>query len=160
MEEIVIKCLQLGGNSLLHIGVCCKSVTSQALLKRSKDIWATVTHTGNHTCVWLRCYSWFVLDHPPYRPDLMPSYNFLHHPTLHSSFRNVLTTCNALPTVWHSWIRALWYIYENNQQDALYRFIYYSKLAVHVLGDVFAQRQEHLTVFTASGSVHPSYQIL
>jgi len=50
--------------------------------------------------------------------------------------------------------------YENNQQDALYRFIYYSKLAVHVLGDVFAQRQEHLTVFTASGSVHPSYQIL
>jgi len=32
----------------------------------------------------------------------------------------------------------------------------YSKSAVHVLGDVFAHNQEHLTVFTVSGSVHPS----
>ena len=47
-------------------------------------------------------------------------------------------------------------IYENNQQDALYRLIYYSMSAVHVSGDVFAHRQEHLTVFTVSGSVHPS----
>jgi hypothetical protein len=46
--------------------------------------------------------------------------------------------------------------YENNQQDALYRIIYYSKSAVHVSGDVFAQHQEHLTVFTVSGSVNPS----
>jgi hypothetical protein len=46
--------------------------------------------------------------------------------------------------------------YENNQQDALYRFIYYSKSAVHVSGDVFAHHQEHLTAFTVSGSVHPS----
>jgi len=43
-----------------------------------------------------------------------------------------------------------------NQQDALYRLIYYSKSALHVSGDVFAHRQEHLTVFTLSGSVHPS----
>jgi hypothetical protein len=46
--------------------------------------------------------------------------------------------------------------YENNQQDALYRLIYYSKSALHVSGDVFAQHQENLTVFTVSGSVHPS----
>ena len=46
--------------------------------------------------------------------------------------------------------------YENNQQDALYRLIYYSMSALHVLGDVFAHHQEHLTVFTVSGSVHPS----
>jgi len=46
--------------------------------------------------------------------------------------------------------------YENNQKDALYKLIYYSKSAVHVLGDVFAHHQEHLTVFTVSGSVHPS----
>ena len=44
----------------------------------------------------------------------------------------------------------------NNQQDALYRLIYYSKSALHVSGDVFAHHQEHLTVFTVSGSVHPS----
>jgi len=38
----------------------------------------------------------------------------------------------------------------------LYRLIYYSKSAVHVSGDVFAHHHEHLTVFTVSGSVHPS----
>jgi hypothetical protein len=48
------------------------------------------------------------------------------------------------------------YKYENNQQDLLYRLIYYSKLALHVSGDVFAYHQEHLTVFTVSGAGHPS----
>ena len=42
----------------------------------------------------------------------------------------------------------------NNMQ--LYRLIYYSKSALHVLGDVCVHRQEHLTVFKVSGSVHPS----
>jgi hypothetical protein len=46
--------------------------------------------------------------------------------------------------------------YENNQQDALYRLIYYSKSALHVSGNVFTYHQEHLTVFTASGNVDPS----
>jgi hypothetical protein len=46
-------------------------------------------------------------------------------------------------------------VYENNQQDALYRLIYFSKSGVHVLGHVFAHHQERLTVFTVSGSVHP-----
>jgi hypothetical protein len=46
--------------------------------------------------------------------------------------------------------------YENNQQDALYRLIYYSKSALHVLGDVFAHCQEHLIVFRVSVNVHPS----
>jgi predicted Rossmann fold nucleotide-binding protein DprA/Smf involved in DNA uptake len=44
--------------------------------------------------------------------------------------------------------------YENNQQDAVYRLIYYSKSALHVSGDVFAHHQEHLTVFIVSSSVH------
>ena len=48
------------------------------------------------------------------------------------------------------------YFYQNNQQDALYRLIYYSKSALHVSGDVFAHHQEHLTVFTVSGSIHTS----
>jgi hypothetical protein len=38
----------------------------------------------------------------------------------------------------------------------LYRLIYYSYSALHVSGDVFAHHQEHWTVFTASGSIHPS----
>ena len=37
-----------------------------------------------------------------------------------------------------------------------YRLIYYSKSGLHFSGDVFAHHQEHLTVFTVSGSVHPS----
>ena len=48
-----------------------------------------------------------------------------------------------------------WYNCVNNQQDALYRLIYYSKSALHVSGDVFVHHQEHLTVFTVSDSVHP-----
>ena len=55
---------------------------------------------------------------------------------------------------WRSWIRASWYNYENNQQDALCRLIYYSSSALHVSGDVFAHHREHLTVFRVSGSVH------
>jgi len=35
----------------------------------------------------------------------------------------------------------------------LYRLIYYSKSALHVSGDVFARRQEHLSVFTAPMSL-------
>jgi hypothetical protein len=46
--------------------------------------------------------------------------------------------------------------YENNQQDALYRLLYYSKSALHVSDDVIALHQEHLTVFTVSGCAHPS----
>ena len=38
----------------------------------------------------------------------------------------------------------------------LYRLIYYSQSALHVSGRVFAHHQEHLTVFTISGSIHPS----
>jgi len=34
------------------------------------------------------------------------------------------------------------------------RLIYYSLSALHVSDDVFAHRQEHLTVFTASGNIH------
>ena len=71
---------------------------------------------------------------------------------------SVVSVCNRSNSTksWHSWIHASWYNYENNQQDALYRLIYYSKSALHVLGDVFAHHREHLTVFTVSGSVHPS----
>jgi len=42
------------------------------------------------------------------------------------------------------------------QQDALYRLIYYYKSALNVSGDFFAHHQEHLTVFTVSGRVHPT----
>ena len=38
----------------------------------------------------------------------------------------------------------------------LYRLIYYSQSTLHVSEDVFAHRQEHLNVFTVSGSIHPS----
>ena len=38
----------------------------------------------------------------------------------------------------------------------LYRLIYYSQSGLNVSGDVFTHHQEHLTVFTVSGSIHPS----
>jgi hypothetical protein len=42
----------------------------------------------------------------------------------------------------------------NNTQ--IYRLIYYFQSALHVSGDVFTHHQEHLTVFTLSGNIHPS----
>ena len=65
-----------------------------------------------------------------------------------------INCCTDIPTATISFL--LCFNYENNQQDALYRLLYYSKSAVHVSGDVFVHNQEHLTVFTVSGSVHPS----
>jgi len=45
----------------------------------------------------------------------------------------------------------------NNLNDPVLNvLIYYSKSALHVSGDVFAHQLEHLTVFTVSGSIHPS----
>jgi hypothetical protein len=38
----------------------------------------------------------------------------------------------------------------------LYRLIYFSLSALHVSGNVFAHHQEHLILFTVSGSIHPS----
>jgi len=35
-----------------------------------------------------------------------------------------------------------------------YNLIYYSRSALHVSVDIFAHHQEHLTVFTVSGSVY------
>jgi hypothetical protein len=36
-----------------------------------------------------------------------------------------------------------------------YKLFYYSQSAVHVLGGVFAHRQENLTVFTVSSIIRP-----
>jgi hypothetical protein len=70
------------------------------------------------------------------------------------------TVGNFIPTIWLALKTITMLNYENHQQDApsLYRLIYYeySKSALHVSGNVFAHNQEHLTVFTVSGSVHPS----
>jgi hypothetical protein len=50
--------------------------------------------------------------------------------------------------------RGLSVSFENNQPGALYRLIYYySKLALHVSGDVFPHHQEH---FIVSGTINPS----
>jgi len=38
----------------------------------------------------------------------------------------------------------------------IYILIYYSESALRVSDDVSAHHQEHLTVFTVSGSIHPS----
>jgi len=47
-------------------------------------------------------------------------------------------------------------IMNTTNEMQLYRLICYSLSALHVLGHVFAHHQEHLTVFTVSGSVHSS----
>jgi hypothetical protein len=38
VRKISVKCLYLGGDGLLHIGVCSNSLGSQLLLKGFKDV--------------------------------------------------------------------------------------------------------------------------
>jgi len=67
-------------------------------------------------------------------------------------------------------VRCKLYVHESVHRDIimkvtnkmqLHRLIYFSLSALHASGDVFAHHQEHLTVFTVSGSIHPGfYQIL
>ena len=38
MEKIGVTCLYSGGDSLLHVGICCKQFVSQVLLKGSNEI--------------------------------------------------------------------------------------------------------------------------
>ena len=47
-------------------------------------------------------------------------------------------------------------IMNTTNEMQLYGLIYYFQSALYVSGDVFAHHQEPLTVFTGSGSIHPS----
>jgi len=76
-----------------------------------------------------------------------PHHVFLQQGYQTETMDGVLTTTNKANTM---------HTMKITIKDALYRLIYYSKSALHVSGDVFAHHQEHLTVFTASGSVHTS----
>jgi len=82
----------------------------------------------------------------------------IRHSSLHVCWKHFKLFLNCPQNTNGFWFTKLkfFYNYENNQQDVLYGLIYYSKSVLHVAGDVFARHQEHLTVFTVSGSVHPS----
>jgi len=58
--------------------------------------------------------------------------------------------------MWKESIYTCYVIMKVTNKMQLYRLIYYFKSALHVSGDVFIHHQEHLTVFTVSGSIHPS----
>jgi hypothetical protein len=121
----------------------------------SKEFWRS---TVSHLLCFLKNRTWSLMG------IFCDNFNiiyFVEHTYLHitdfSLYANISVTFRLQHSfTWRSWIRASWYNYENNQQDALYRLIYYSKPAVHVSGDVFVHHQEHLTVFTVSGSIYPS----
>jgi hypothetical protein len=72
-------------------------------------------------------------------------------------------SCKILLYNYVHFLVSLWYIMGGlimsvTNKIQLYRLIYnsWSAIALHVSGDVFANHQEHLTVFTASCSFHPS----
>ena len=119
-----------------------------------KELWKhvrCVSGTIHHRCDDARSSCWRLPRLCSQR--ILPSFSAL---TRTRTLRKCFTHSCQSKFIWRSWIRASWYNYENNQQDALHRLIYYSKSALPVSGDVFAHYQEHLTVFTVSGSVHPS----
>jgi hypothetical protein len=71
LEETVVKCMQPGGESLRHISVCCKLLVSHFLLKDSKDIEITRSHTVN---VWLV----MVVQAEGYGPPSLQSWPHAH----------------------------------------------------------------------------------
>lgn len=66
VEEIAVKCLKTGGDSLLHIAICCKSLPSQMFLTGSINLEITGPHTTKRTFDWL----WTTV----HTPDLPASY--------------------------------------------------------------------------------------
>ena len=56
---------------MLHIGVCCKSLAIQ-VFKCSEEFEINGANTYKHTCEWLWCHSWELMDHPPYSRILCP----------------------------------------------------------------------------------------
>jgi len=48
-------------------------------------------------------------------------------------------------------------IMKGTNKMQLYRSIYFSLSTLHISSDVFAHHQEHLTVFTVSGSIHQGW---
>jgi len=52
MEEICVKCLWPGGDSVLYVRVFCKLIASQVILKGSREFVVTVIGrvVQNHTC--------------------------------------------------------------------------------------------------------------
>jgi hypothetical protein len=46
LEEIGVKCLKTGGDSLQHAGVCCKSLANQMLRKGSENMDVTGREIG------------------------------------------------------------------------------------------------------------------
>jgi hypothetical protein len=64
IQEMGIKHLQPGSDSLLLVGICNKSLASQGLLMGSKQMEISGCHIAKHACAWLWCYGWKFTDHP------------------------------------------------------------------------------------------------
>jgi hypothetical protein len=54
--QIIVKCLQPGGDCLLHIGVCCKLLASQVLVNGFRELAVSAPHTANQSVLWLGEY--------------------------------------------------------------------------------------------------------
>ena len=65
VEDIGVKCLKLGGDCLLHVGICCKSLSSRMFLTGSKNLEITGPHTDNRRFDWLQNKVWEFMDHSP-----------------------------------------------------------------------------------------------
>ena len=50
VEEMCVKRLRPGGDSLLNVGVCCKLLDRQLLLNGSKEMEIIGPHSVNRTC--------------------------------------------------------------------------------------------------------------
>jgi len=66
VKAIRVNGLYPGDDSLLHVGVCCKSLASQKLLMGYEEQEITGPDTADQTSDWLWRYSWEVTDNCAY----------------------------------------------------------------------------------------------
>jgi len=70
VEEIGVKWLDTGDDSLLRVGICCVLLAIQLLLEGSKEMEITVPRIANWNFEWLRGYGQDLKDDCPYSLDL------------------------------------------------------------------------------------------
>jgi len=105
-------------DTLLHVGVWCKSRPRRVFLKVSEKLEITETHIAKKPCDWLRCYGWEIMDHAAYSPDLAPRAFHYFGPLKTKLVGKRFATDTEVKQAVTSWLQTigtdLWYVGETS----------------------------------------------
>lgn len=102
LGQTSVRALEPGGDSLLDVGICHKSLVSQVLCKGSTEMVITESHV-NRTCGWLWRYTRQVTDQPLYSQS--HARQFVTDANMKQAVTSWLQTRNS--DFFYSWIQAM-----------------------------------------------------